>query len=71
MKLLRTMTGATLVILGIVFTIIPGSSLFVLGGLVLLSIDFPIAKRLLSKVQSAMSLAARKLDLFLLKRKYK
>lgn len=71
MKLLRTFTGATLLILGIVFTIIPGSSLFVLGGLVLLSMDFPIARRFLTKIQKTTSVAARKLDLFLLKRKYK
>jgi drug/metabolite transporter (DMT)-like permease len=71
MKLVRAIAGATLVIVGIVFTLIPGSILFVLGGLVLLSMDFLFARRFLNKVQRTMSRIANKLDLFLLNRKYK
>jgi len=71
MKLLRTAAAITLIILGIIFTILPGSILLVLGGLVLLSVDFPHAKKLLSKTQRATSRTARKVDLFLLKRKYR
>ena len=71
MKIFRIFTGSILVLLGVVFTVLPGSFLFVLGGLVLLSMDFPIARRLLSEVQRTTSRAARRLDLFLLNRKYK
>ena len=71
MKLIRAIAGATLVVVGVVFTIIPGSILLVLGGLVLLSMDFIFARRFLNKAQQTMSRLARKLDLFLLNRKYK
>lgn len=71
MKLLRSAAAITLIILGIIFTILPGSILLVLGGLVLLSMDFPHAKKLLSKTQRATARTARRLDLILLKRKYR
>jgi hypothetical protein len=71
MKLLRSAAAITLIILGIIFTILPGSILLVLGGLVLLSVDFPQAKKFLSKTQRATSRTARKVDLFLLKRKHR
>ncbi|WP_085949249.1 tellurium resistance protein TerC [Brumicola pallidula] len=53
------------------FTILLGSILFLLGELVLLSIDLAPSKRFLAKEQRAMSGSARKLDLFVLNRKYK
>jgi hypothetical protein len=71
MKLIRAVAGATLVVTGVIFTIIPGSILLVLGGLILLSMDFLFARRFLTKVQQAMSRAAKKLDLFFLNRRYK
>jgi len=71
MKVLRTVAAIALIILGIVLTILPGSILLLLGGLVLLSIDFPHAKKILSKTQRATSRTARKLDLLLLNRKYR
>jgi len=71
MRLLRTFISIVLILVSVIFTILPGSILFLLGGLVLLSMDFPPAKRFLAKAQSTMSRNARKLDLFLLRRKYK
>ncbi|PKI02191.1 PGPGW domain-containing protein [Glaciecola sp. 33A] len=71
MRLFRTFISIVLILFGVIFSILPGSILFVLGGLMLLSIDFPPAKRFLSKVQRAMSRNAKKLDLFVLNRKYK
>jgi hypothetical protein len=71
MKLVRTVFGSILVIAGIIFTILPGSFLLVLGGLVLLSMDFPLARKFLNRLQKTMYRAARKLDLMILNRKYK
>ncbi|MFT5544025.1 MAG: hypothetical protein ACI96N_003244, partial [Arenicella sp.] len=47
MKLVRSIVGVTLIFLGVLFTILPGSILLVLGGLVLLSMDHPPARRFL------------------------
>ncbi|GAA0852786.1 PGPGW domain-containing protein [Aliiglaciecola litoralis] len=69
MKTIRIIIGATLVLLGIVLAILPGSILFLLAGLVVLSIDFPIARVWLKKCQSAMAIGARKLDRLMLKRR--
>jgi uncharacterized membrane protein len=71
MRLFRMLISIVLILFGVIFSILPGSILFVLGGFVLLSIDFPPAKRFLAKMQRTMSRSARKLDLFMLNRKYK
>jgi hypothetical protein len=71
MRLFRILTSVILILCGVLFTILPGSIIFLLGGLMLLSVDFYPARRFLTKVQRAMTLSARKLDLFLLNRKHK
>lgn len=69
LKPLRITAGALLVIAGIVLTIIPGSTLLVLAGLVTLSYDVPKARVWLKVVQRSMHKGAKKLDNFLLARK--
>ena len=71
MRYIRSILGGLLVIAGVIFTILPGSSLFVLLGLVLISVDYKPARQLLARIQKAMSISARKLDSFLHKRKYR
>jgi hypothetical protein len=70
-KQIRISLGALLVTAGIVFFIIPGSMLFVLLGLAILSCDLPHARSWLKTCQKSMSRSARKLDSFLLNRKLK
>jgi len=69
MKILRLTLGALLFISGIVLTLLPGSILLVIGGLVMLSYDWPRARGWLKYSQRSMTLGARKLDRFLLQRK--
>jgi uncharacterized membrane protein YbaN (DUF454 family) len=69
MKILRLIAGVLLIVLGILLTILPGSTFLLLAGLMLLSIDFPPAKRMLKKTQRGMSAGARKLDSFLAKKR--
>jgi Mg2+/citrate symporter len=71
MKKVRTVLGALLVLSGVVFSILPGSILFVLGGLMMLAVDYPKARNALTWTQRRASLSARKLDSFLWNRKYK
>ncbi|MDM7860572.1 PGPGW domain-containing protein [Alteromonas sp. ASW11-36] len=68
-KSVRTVSGIALVALGIVFTIIPGSILFILAGLFLLSFDHKFARRWLQATQDSAARGARKLDSWLLRRK--
>lgn len=68
-KSVRTVAGIALVGLGIVFTIIPGSILFILAGLFLLSFDHKFARRWLRATQDTAAKGARKLDRWLLRRK--
>lgn len=71
-SVIRMVLGATLVLFGLVtFFILPGSILTIVIGLVLLSFDYPPAKRWLKVSQRAMSRSARKLDSFLLARKHR
>ncbi|RPJ68854.1 tellurium resistance protein TerC [Alteromonas sediminis] len=58
-----------MVAVGIVFTVLPGSILLVIGGLMLLSVDYPKARRLLAMAQRSMSRGARRLDAALTRRK--
>lgn len=69
MKQLKVILGMVLCILGVVLTILPGSFLLLLAGLVLLSTEYPLAKRLLRKLQKSLSVSSRKLDSYLRKRK--
>lgn len=69
MKVLRTIVGAALIVFGFLFTIIPGSILLVLVGLVFLSIDYPPVRRFLASIQRYMSRSAKKIDLFFYQRK--
>ena len=70
MRQLKILLGMVLCILGLVLTILPGSTLLLLGGLVLLSTEYTPARKLLKIVQKGMSKSSRKLDAFLRKRKY-
>ena len=54
---------------GIVLTLLPGSILLVVGGLVLLSYDWPRARNWLKYSQKTMTNGARRIDRFLLMRK--
>ncbi len=71
MKYIRITVGSLLVILGLILTIIPGSSFILLAGLVLVSVDYTPARKLLVAIQKSMSLGARKIDKLLLRRKYR
>ncbi|GAC14658.1 tellurium resistance protein TerC [Aliiglaciecola lipolytica] len=70
-KTIRITLGAVLSAIGVVFAILPGSILFLLGGLLLLSYDIPLARRWLQKCQNGMTISARKLDRYILNRKYR
>ena len=69
METLRLTVGATLFAAGIILTLLPGSILLVLGGLLMLSYDWPRARILLKYFQTGMSRSARKVDAMLLARK--
>lgn len=69
MRVLRLTLGAILFLGGIVLTLLPGSILFVVAGLVLLSYDWPRARGWLKYSQRTMTSGARKVDRFLLLRK--
>jgi Mg2+/citrate symporter len=68
---LRTAIALLAITIGIVFAILPGSILFLIGGLMLLSIDYPSARKWLRKCQNGMSRSARALDKMLLRRKFR
>ena len=65
------MLGGLLILAGILLTILPGSTLLILAGLILISVDYQYPRKLLGKVQKSMGTASRKLDRLLLKRKYR
>ena len=69
MKKIRLTIGGILVAGGVIFAILPGSILFLLSGLVLLSYDWPRARGWLKRCQNTMSHSARKIDRYLLARK--
>ena len=69
MKIVRLTLGGLLFIAGIVLTLLPGSILLVISGLMLLSYDWPRARGWLKYSQSTMSVGAKKLDRFFLLRK--
>ncbi len=69
MLIVRPTLGAILFIGGIVLTLLPGSILLVVGGLMLLSYDWPRARGWLKYSQKTMTTGARKIDRFLLMRR--
>lgn len=69
MRIVRLTLGVILFIGGIVLTLLPGSILLVVGGLVLLSYDWPKARSWLKYSQKTMTSGARRIDRFLLMRK--
>lgn len=71
MKYIRGIIGAIFVLTGFILTILPGSFLLVLVGLVLISMDYAPARQFLALLQKGMSANARKLDRVLHKRKYR
>lgn len=70
MKSLRITIGSVLAGIGVIFFILPGSILFLIAGLLLLSYDIPAARKWLAYCQNAMSKGARKLDQLLAKHRY-
>ena len=70
-KQMRMVLGFIGVFIGTVLFILPGSIFFLLAGLVLLSVDFPLAKTWLRRTQRYMTRGASKLDRYLLARKYR
>jgi hypothetical protein len=67
-----TILGALFILLGLVFLIIPGPSIvFILPGLVLLSLHYPAAKPWLKKCMKLMRVAAVWIDKQLLDKKYR
>ncbi len=68
-KVIRLSVGALLFLGGIVLPLLPGSILLVIGGLILLSYDWPRARSWLRFFQNQMSTSARRLDKFLLGRR--
>lgn len=69
MKSIRIGIGAIFCGIGVIFFILPGSILFLIGGLFLLSYDVPAARGLLKSCQRSMSKGARTLDRFIAGRK--
>ncbi|WP_333970229.1 PGPGW domain-containing protein [Alteromonas mediterranea] len=69
MRIVRLTLGAILFIGGIVLMLLPGSILLVVGGLMLLSYDWPRARGWLKYIQKTMTTGARKIDRFLLMRR--
>jgi hypothetical protein len=68
-KKLRIILGCIFAGFGIVFFILPGSIFVLIIGLMMLSYDFPKARKLLKTCQKTMSNSAQKLDRMLLNRK--
>lgn len=68
-KTIRIGLGSILVAFGIIFFILPGSIIFLLIGLTILSYDVPRARGWLRACQNSASRGARKLDRILLHRK--
>lgn len=71
LKNIRVVFASLLVLVGVIFFIIPGSMFLVLGGLMLLSYDFPSARSWLKNCQRSMSGSAQKLDRVILNRKFR
>ncbi len=70
-KTIRLLLGGLSTAIGVFLFYLPGSFLFLVAGLILLSFDIPMARIWLKKCQNSMSTGARKLDRYLLARKYR
>lgn len=68
-KTIRIGLGTIMVAAGVIFFILPGSILFLVGGLLMLSYDVPRAREWLRVCQNNMASGARKLDRYLLNRR--
>lgn len=68
-KTFRISIGSIMVAAGVIFFILPGSIIFLLGGLLMLSYDVPRARVWLRMCQNSMATGARKLDRIMLKRR--
>jgi uncharacterized membrane protein YbaN (DUF454 family) len=70
-KVLLTIIGGALTLLGLIFIVLPGPSvLFLLPGLYLLSLEYEQAKVWLKKVQKMMTKTSRWVDKKLRQRKH-
>jgi hypothetical protein len=70
-KILLTLVGGTLTLLGLIFTVLPGPSvLFLLPGLYLLSLEYEQAKVWLKKAQKMMTKTSRWIDKKIRQRKH-
>lgn len=70
-KSLVTLFGSLLIMLGLIFIIIPGPSLlFIVPGLLILSYEYPLAKRWLRHTMKLMQKTARWVDQRISDRKY-
>jgi uncharacterized membrane protein YbaN (DUF454 family) len=70
-KILITVVGGLLTLLGLIFVLLPGPSvIFLIPGLMLLSLEYPEAKKWLRMAQKMMKKSAQWLDNQVLKRKY-
>lgn len=67
----RMLLGGSLVLFGLVFFILPGTIFILMFGLTLLSYDIPQARKWLKKCQDLATLSARKLDRFILYKKFR
>ena len=70
-KHIRIVIGGIFAAFGLIFFIIPGSMFVLIIGLMMLSYDIPKARNCLRWCQNAMTKSARKLDSFLLNKKFK
>ncbi len=68
-KTFRIGLGSIMVAAGVIFFILPGSILFLMGVLLMLSYDVPRAREWLRVCQNSMATGARRLDRILLKRR--
>lgn len=69
MRLLRIVIGAVLVLFGLIFFILPGTLLLLMAGLLLLSMEWPLARGVLTRCQHNLDSGARRLDRYLLARR--
>jgi hypothetical protein len=69
-KLLITVAGVFLILLGIVLIVLPGPALVLIPlGLVILAIEYPSARKWLRKFQRWITVSAKKADEFFARRK--
>jgi uncharacterized membrane protein YbaN (DUF454 family) len=70
-KIIITIAGGLLTLLGLIFVVLPGPSfIFLIPGLMILSLEYPQAKKWLRVAQKMMKKSAQWLDKQFSKRKY-